>query len=76
MYRHAIQYIYKLICTDIPNVRLGYNTITNRSLFSKPKQNTPKGNMYDVDCKLFNPVCRDCYVSTTAYKFYIKMISI
>lgn len=67
--------IGKLLCKDIPQLRLGYKPIvTNRSVFSKPKQKTSKGNMYNVVYKIpcygdgFNAICDDCYVGTTGHK--------
>lgn len=67
--------IGKVLCKNTPELRLGYKpSLTNRSIFSKPKQRTLKENLYNVVYHVpcfgdgFNAQCDDCYIGTTGHK--------
>lgn len=69
------QNISKLICKGIPDLKMGYKPyMTNRSVFSKPKQKTPKERMYNVVYSIpcfgdgRRALCDLEYVGTTGHR--------
>lgn len=69
------QNISKIVCKQIPGLKMGYKPhLTNRSVFSKPKQKTPKEQMYNVVYNIpclgdgRRAVCNLSYVGTTGHR--------
>lgn len=65
-----------MICKRIPDLKMGFKPfLTNRSIFSKPKQKTPKEHMYNVVYKVpcfgdgRTSTCDLSYVGTTGHRF-------
>lgn len=68
------QNIGKIICQNVPDLRMGYKPITtNRTLFTKTKQKTAKDDMYGVvyDLPCYGDGFSSCdleYVGSTGHK--------
>lgn len=69
------QNISKLICKRIPDLKIGFKPhLTNRSIFTKPKQKTPLEKMYNVVYKIpcfgdgLRSKCDLSYIGTTGHK--------